>query len=658
MFATLSSFLPSALQSSPNPSNGTSKDAPIVNAEEQPSKLAGVNEVGIKRKERRTNNESFIVVRPPPAKSNHPLNLQVQLVPPQSRDRDRSRSMDVSTSSQEHDGTALSRTTSNRSDVSMYSAYSSVTSFSSVTSTSTTSSRRMIIPLYNLQAHNVMTNVIVDAGTDAKVAKFQKRGLEVLGLAVLEPVEVFGSHPASLSLFPPSSNRTSIDEHHDLILHAAPRPGGPDGVHTPASSALSLSSGGADPVSPPASTFSRTDKNSTPTNGPKKLFGKIFKKKDNQPPPPSPSPSSSPTNNIFRAARLSTGQSLVVPSQINPTKRNSWLGSIGPPPSGPYHPEPSPTPPSHLSSIPASLHLQPAVLGIHPSCSSPSYPPHGRPHSYTWIVRKWIKGSNESLLSNVIGNMNPLSLSEERRYSRPPPEEGAVEVQFIWTRGKKKRRLREGSQQVSTSNHRTNTVSPPKTGSASSLHRSGTVEKRTSAAEKRLSATSGISVSTGSEAGSTAGRGRGDDTGDLSDPEDSETPWTCTLVVSRVGSSGALPARGSPDGSGGSDGAATVRVRVATFSPTPHHPKVVALLKVPFPLPDIIIDRMQVCRRAVSAQGIARPSWNTDPPEGLVLTAEEIKDIVSSTGLWLVVRENIGGVGKVSRKGDGWRIRA
>ncbi|KAI9457775.1 hypothetical protein BJY52DRAFT_1150076 [Lactarius psammicola] len=649
MFATLSSFLPSALQSSPNPSNGMNKDAPTVNAGEQPSRLVGVDEAGVKKKERRTNNESFIVVRPPPAKSNHPLNLQVQLVPPQSRDRDRSRSMDVSTSSQEHDGTTLSRTTSNRSDVSMYSAYSSVTSFSSVTSTSTTSSRRMIIPLYNLQAHNVMTNVIVDAGTDAKVAKFQKRGLEVLGLAVLEPVEVFGSHPASLSLFPPSSNRTSIDEHHDLILHAAHRPGGPDGVHTPASSALSLSSGGA---SPPASTIMRTDKNSTPTNGPKKMFGKFFKRKDNQPPSPSPSPASSPTtNSLFRSARPLTGQSLAVPSQRNP-KRNSWLGSIGPPPSGPYHAEPSPSP---VPSVPATSYLQPAVLGIHPSCSSPSYPPHGRPHSYTWIVRKWIKGSNESLLSNVIGNMNPLSLSEERRHSRPPPEEGAVEVQFIWTRGKKKRRVREGSHQIGNSSRRTSTTGPPKTGSATSLHRSGTTDKATSAAEKRLSTASGLSVSTGSEVGSAAGRGRGDDPGDLSDPEDSETPWTCTLVVSRVG--GSLPARGSPDGSGGSDGA-TVRVRVATFSPTPHHPKVVALLKVPFPLPDIIVDRMQVCRRAVSAQGIARPSWNPDALDGLVLTAEEIKDIVSSTGLWLVVRESIGGVGKVSRKGDGWRIRA
>ena len=43
---------------------------------------------------------------------------------------------------------------------------------------------------------------------------------------------------------------------------------------------------------------------------------------------------------------------------------------------------------------------------------------------------------------------------------------------------------------------------------------------------------------------------------------------------------------------------------------------------------------------------------------GLTLTAEEIKDVVCGTGLWLVVREGFGGVGRVNRKGDGWRIRA
>ena len=41
--------------------------------------------------------QSFVVIQPPPAKSNHSLNLQVQLVPPQSRDRDRRCSMDTCT---------------------------------------------------------------------------------------------------------------------------------------------------------------------------------------------------------------------------------------------------------------------------------------------------------------------------------------------------------------------------------------------------------------------------------------------------------------------------------------------------------------------------------------------------------------------------------
>jgi hypothetical protein len=259
--------------------------------------------------------------------------------------------------------------------------------------------------------------------------------------------------------------------------------------------------------------------------------------------------------------------------------------------------------------------------------------------------------------------MNQLSLSDDRRQSRTPPEEGVVEVHFVWSRGKKKRKVqRDGSQNVGA-NRRANTMFD-KTGSVSPPSRSGTADR----AEKRLSTTSGHSMSTTSEVGSSAGRPREEDDGDESEPEDSETPWTCTLVLSRVGEGGggAVSPTTAAAVAAAADGTSSnhTRVRVATFSPTPHHPKVVALLKVPFPLPDIIVDRLQVCRRAVSPQGIARPSWSLmnggggDEPDGLVLTAEEIKDIVSSTGLWLVVRENIGGVGKISRKGDGWRIRA
>jgi hypothetical protein len=519
----------------------------------------------------------------------------------------------------------------------------------------------MIIPLYNLQAHNVMTNVIVDAGTDARVAKFQKRGLEILGLAVLEPVEVFGSGYSVGPQIPPSSNRTSIDDHQDPALapQFTPRPGGAEGVHTPTSSAHSLSSGDNLSLSP--SNILRPDMDATPTSGTKKIFGKFFKKKDNQPSSPSPSGMSSPIGNfIIRPSRLATGQSLAIPSQGN-VKRNSLLSQAT---SG-QHSELSASPPSSIPTSPS--HSQPPILGIHPSCSSPKYPPQGRPHSYTWVVRKWIKGSNGGLLDNVMEHMN---LSDDRRQSRTPPEEGVVEVHFVWSRGKKKRKvLRDGNQTVGA-NRRANTMfgsgggHPNKRGSVSPPSRPGTADR----AEKRFSTTSGQSMSTTSEVGSSAGRLREEDDDDESEPEDSETPWTCTLVLSRVGEGGGgavSPATAAAMAAGTADGTSnSTRVRVATFSPTPHHPKVVALLKVPFPLPDIIVDRVQVCRRAVSPQGIARPSWNSTneggggEPDGLVLTAEEIKDVVSSTGLWLVVRENIGGVGKISRKGDGWRIRA
>jgi len=147
--------------------------------------------------------------------------------------------------------------------------------------------------------------------------------------------------------------------------------------------------------------------------------------------------------------------------------------------------------------------------------------------------------------------------------------------------------------------------------------------------------------------------------GDESDPEDSETPWTCTLSVERAAPPGSAhhsrtPAQTSAYHQQQHDQG--VRLKVATLSPTPHHPKVVSMLKVPFPLPDIEVDKMAVRRRTLTSTGVARPEASTGH-EGLILTAEEIKDIVSCTGLWLVVREGFGGVGRVSRKGDGWKIR-
>lgn len=153
------------------------------------------------------------------------------------------------------------------------------------------------------------------------------------------------------------------------------------------------------------------------------------------------------------------------------------------------------------------------------------------------------------------------------------------------------------------------------------------------------------------------------DAGEESDPEDSETPWICTLKIRRVGGDANLSRTSSSMNgheNGGHSKAASsanvgtgiLRLKVGTLSPTPHHPKVVAMLKVPFPLPDVEVERMGVVKR----RGVGAPARQTYA--GLTLTAEEIKDVVCSTGLWLVVREGFGGVGKVNRKGDGWRIRA
>lgn len=165
------------------------------------------------------------------------------------------------------------------------------------------------------------------------------------------------------------------------------------------------------------------------------------------------------------------------------------------------------------------------------------------------------------------------------------------------------------------------------------------------------------------------------------DPEDEEALWVCTLKFrkagyiqmssdpdaadtvegqapaptrSRVGESGG---RGSQEGRG--EKSPTLRLKVGVMSPTPHHPKVVAQLKIPFPLPDVEVDRMGlVKRKSPSKQAEDDRGASNEPYYGLTLTAEEIKDIVCSTGLWLVVRERMGGVGNRRLTfGDGWKLR-
>lgn len=590
----------------------------------------------------------------------------------------------------------------------------------------------MIIPLYNLQAHNVMTNVVLDAGTDARVAKFLKRGLEVIGLAVLDPIEVWnhgklGGGPLLSTEQPVAgSARNSLENHHLNALIP----------QTPDSSAVSLSSTG-DPTPKPRDltpASAATTPQSTPT-GAKKFFGKLFRRKD----PPIPGvvePSDSPVSSPLKS-------SLNLPTPSSPAKRNSLL-----------LPDQAMSPFSSKDVI-----LQPAVLGIQPTLDATSYPPQGRPTAYVWTVTKWLKGSPEGLLGNVKG----IFQGDKSIRDEPMGElERQVEVRFEWTRtdrgGKRKARrvgtdgteltvgLSVGGGSKNASRRNSTALTDSNNPSVNSLHdkdkkarrssviegvRSGfgLVQKGSMESARSKSPKRPGSVTTNTTASET---GEGDDevprlredAGEESDPEDSEVPWTCTLyVVRKPTGAPSSSATNTPSGSRfsqrsgqqqnpnlptsptpssttiqqqqralgvqsqttsplqGPPPSQQIKLKVATVSPTPHHPKVVSLLKIPFPLPDIEVSSVNVRKRIVTPVGIARPvdahssgvgngtghlnmqsfslNGNGGKPKdtGLVLTAEEIKDIVASTGLWLVVREGMGGVGKDKRRGDGWRLR-
>ena len=60
------------------------------------------------------------------------------------------------------------------------------------------------------------------------------------------------------------------------------------------------------------------------------------------------------------------------------------------------------------------------------------------------------------------------------------------------------------------------------------------------------------------------------------------------------------------------DYASVVRPCVATFSSMPHYPEDRRAARAPSPLPDVVVGWRRTRRQAVSAEGIACPSWNSE----------------------------------------------
>lgn len=106
-----------------------------------------------------------------------------------------------------------------------------------------------------------------------------------------------------------------------------------------------------------------------------------------------------------------------------------------------------------------------------------------------------------------------------------------------------------------------------------------------------------------------------------SDPEDSETPWTCSVWVKKTGQ----------------------RQLLGTLTPAPHHPKVIAALKIPRSLDSVSLTESKPSSTPALAAMAARVK------EEVCLTEENLKDVVCVTAMWLVAREEFGGLGRKKR---------
>ncbi|KAF8660705.1 hypothetical protein AX16_001572, partial [Volvariella volvacea WC 439] len=534
MFSSLVSFLPSALHINDNLAPQTQPlKAPInyhsddeedkqeqqheqPEREPDPEPAPAVDELGVKRKDkepRRNPIETFIFVRPPPSKTNHPLNLQVQLIPPNSRAPtglapasrhsidssytvtgatptpnnpfpDNGTTINNLTSSPTSQSIALERTPSITSTTSGYGSTSSFSSVASTaSSTSTSSGRRAIIPLYNLQAHNVMTNVIVDAGTDAKVAKFQKKGIEVIDLATLEPIEVWGDPATGSPLTAGGTGvggdtpgtataRSSVISQRRLQGQSngyacSSRPVTPDTNHqlSTTSSALSLNSNPpaviqrpsspvhtpttARPCPPPPSTAtpsvppsslvvpqspppvqSASSPSASPSNGKRNIFGRLFKKNNNTKDnsgsvPNTPTLTSSISMGSIRNGNAN-GNGNVAAGGDYSSSVNRGNGNPGVPAANGHSRTPSvpvvipPTPPTPSNKTPTlASHPQ-----AHPTISSKV----STPTLNTKTSTSGLAGHARNL-SSQLQNLSPAALGNavKRRSFTPLPKVGSRE---------------------------------------------------------------------------------------------------------------------------------------------------------------------------------------------------------------------------------------
>lgn len=629
--------------------------------------------------------ELLVVVRPPPSKQTNPLNLQIQLVTPNqagpananangrvsgesSRDElpssnTSSLSSGINTNAHASTGrlkspsppAALKRSNSVSSSRSAFSEASSA----AMSTTSASSTGRRVTPLYNLNFHSIMATTVNDAGTDQKVAKFNKRCLDIDGFGQLVPHELSlglndaasldrkrrsynlpsasggraDSGSGASDLNSPTEVRSDVSHTRSTevtTIHSDLDSGSGSGVQM----AAGIMQGTGKDVEPPTS-FDAMSPQAKETHvdplaglGNKLLRG--FKRLSVN--APIPNATSAKSNQSVRSANtMESGRT--APSSIMARMR----GAAAKVKDGESNIFAAPMEEIETLNVPegsvtgGDSDIPQLVVGAGLKSDGMR-----KTQGYYWTVRRWNRRLNENAeedMDDLVpgrkeAGTNPILNSVWKRFNianrmggteiHPPASQ--IQVRFEWTRSE----VRKRSVATSSGHHgraATDIGSKPASRRGSVLkskrtsydarteevERGGGEALRLPQSNSRPSSIYGTQNSTrGSIDHSSAVSGGMED--EDSDPEDSETKWACHLVLGP-----------------------TTRIPIGSLAPTPHHPKLVAQLTVPYPLPDL------------SQSGLGT--------DGAGLTREELKDIISVTALFVIIREGFGGLAK-RRKGD------
>lgn len=536
------------------------------------------------------------------------------------------------------------------------------------------------------------STVVTDASTDVKVAKFLKRALEVNGVGILEPSEVWlpPSNAAS------SANLTatlSVEDHpptrsRPLSVMSLTTPLSPTGTRLSDSGPASTIRNSLDLSMIKTSMELKNLRHEvTQEGGAKKFFGKMFRKK--------------PSETGTAAAEPRRSVSIVQKRSNSPP---AALGEA-PPPVGILKPSHQPNLPDHTfhshghatfgtapvvvrrrssgtivtpdgavtgltAAVPpqptAGLSSSPTGSDLDDKCMTLPMLPSSRPVGYTWSVKKWSKKNSEGWAAHLVAAA-AVGLDLVNGISA---DNGDDEVLFEWVK------LRVPSNAVGSTIMRKYSATGAISGSAKTLKPRKPKSRSTSIREdmspgvdgegtrhslavlhdglptslppspapsprldprpepvRRVSASVSPSRRNSYSPPSVNESDKDHDNSSVhtldmtaeedSDPEDSETPWTCSVWVKKTGQ----------------------RQLLGTLTPAPHHPKVIAALKIPMSLENVLLTDI----KAPATVSGAQTDMAKKVRDEICLTEENLKDVVCVTAMWLVAREEFGGLGRKKR---------